>query len=324
MSNALLPRVLVTGASGFVGQRLTAHLAASGRHVRAAFRRPLSLPESGAYESVLMGDLSPETCWQAALSGVHTVVHLAARVHVMQETMAEPLVEFRRVNVSGTLQLARQAVDAGVRRFVYISSVKVNGETTAPGRPYRADDTPMPLDAYGVSKFEAEQALLNLAKTTGLEVVIIRPALIYGPDVKANFLKMMLWLHRGIPLPLGAIYNQRSLIGLDNMVSLIATCLDHPAAKNQVFLASDGEDLSTSALLRRTAHALGVQARLLPVPESVLTCAAILLGKRDFSQRLCGSLQVDIGKTRSVLGWAPPLSVDEGLALTARDFLRRL
>ena len=324
MNNAAVPRVLITGASGFVGQRLTYRLKGSGRPVRAAFRRLGSASGFVKVESIFTGDLTPESNWRAALQGVDTIVHLAGRVHVIHETATDPLVEFRRVNVFGTLQLARQAVDSGVRRFVFVSSVKVNGEVTQLGRPFSADDMPAPIDAYGVSKLEAEQALLDLAKTTGLEVVIIRPVLIYGPGVKANFLKMMRWLHRGMPLPFGLVNNQRSFVGLDNMLSLITTCLDHPAAKNQVFLVSDGEDLSTPELLRRMAKALGKNARLLPVPTNVLAAVAGVFGKRDFAQRLCGSLQVDIDKTRELLGWSPPLSVDEELAITARDFLRRL
>ena len=324
MNNAAMPSVLVTGASGFVGQRLTHLLGESGRPVRAAFRRVGLTSESVKVESIFTGDLGPEICWRAALLGVDTIVHLAARVHVMHATATDALAEFRRVNVLGTLQLARQAANLGVRRFVFVSSVKVNGELTQLGRPYRADDRPAPVDAYGMSKLEAEQELLDLAKTTGLEVVIIRPVLIYGPDVKANFLKMMQLLYREIPLPFGLVNNQRSLVGLDNMLSLITTCLDHPAAKNQVFLVSDGEDLSTPELLRRTAKALGKNAWLIPVPTSVLAAAGGLFGKRDLAQRLCGSLQVDIDKTRELLGWAPFLSVDEGLEVTARDFLSRL
>lgn len=324
MSDALQPRVLVTGASGFVGRRLTAFLVTAGRQVRATSRRPISLSEANSNESFVSGDLLRETDWSLALADVDVVVHLAARVHVMQDKAEEPLAEFRRVNVLGTLQLARQAIDAGVRRFVFISSVKVNGEGTLKDCPYTADDTPAPVDAYGISKMEAEQGLLALAATTGLEVVIIRPVLVYGPGVRANFLKMMQWLHRGLPLPLGAIDNRRSLLAVDNLVSLITTCLNHPGAVNQVFLASDGEDMSTTELMRRTACALGKSARLLPIPETVLTMLASLLGKRDVSQRLVGSLQVDIAKNQQLLGWKPPLSVDKGLALVAQDFLRKL
>ena len=207
---------------------------------------------------------------------------------------------------------------------MYISSIKVNGEATPPGRPYTPADVPAPVDAYGISKHEAEQALRQLAQETGLEVVIIRPVLIYGPGVKANFLSMMRWLHWGIPLPLGAIKNQRSLVALDNLVDLIVTCLHHPNAPNQTFLVSDGQDLSTTALLRRTAAALGRPARLTPVPVRVLRTAARLLGKADFAERLCGSLQVDITKTGELLGWVPPVSVDEALKQTAQYFLANL
>jgi nucleoside-diphosphate-sugar epimerase len=317
-------RILVTGASGFVGRRLTAVLVASGHQVRAAFRTAAPPAVGPGYESVAVGSLGADTDWRNALDAVSTVVHLAARVHVMRDTVGDPLAEFRRVNVAGTLSLARQAVEAGVRRFVFISSVKVNGEGTAPGQPYTADDRPAPVDAYGLSKHEAELGLLELAKSTGLEVVIIRPVLVYGPGVGANFLAMMRWLYRGVPLPLGAIHNRRSLVAVDNLVDLIIRCLDHPAAANQIFLASDGDDLSTTELLRRTARALGRPARLLPVPVALLNMAARVLGKQDFSQRLCGSLQVDIGKNRSLLGWTPPLTVDAGLALAARHFLNGL
>ena len=316
-------RVLVTGASGFVGRCLTATLVTAGRDVRAALRQSTVLPVATGIEFVVVGSLDATTDWTAALTDIDSVVHLAARVHVMQDKTVDPLAEFRRVNVLGTLQLARQAADAGVRRFVFISSVKVNGEGTPVARPYTADDLPAAVDAYGISKLEAEQGLLALAASTGLEVVIIRPVLVYGPGVRANFLKMMQWLDRGLPLPLGAINNRRSLVGVDNLVSLILACLEHPDAVNQVFLASDDEDLSTTALMHRTALALGRSARLVSVPEAVLTLIAGLLGKRDVAQRLCGSLQVDIDKTRRILGWTPPLNVDAGLALAAQDFLRQ-
>jgi UDP-glucose 4-epimerase len=231
----------------------------------------------------------------------------------MQEATADPLEEFRRANVQGTLNLARQAAAAGVRRFVFVSSIKVNGEATQLGSPFKADDTPAPLDAYGVSKMEAEQGLREIARQTGMEVVIIRPPLVYGPGVKANFAVMMRWLKRGIPLPLGAIHNQRSLVALDNLVDLLVTCLTHPAAANQTFLVSDGDDVSTTELLRRMGQALGCPARLMPVQVSLLKLAAAMVCKRDVAQRLCGSLQVDIEKTRRVLGWTPPISLDEGL-----------
>lgn len=239
----------------------------------------------------------------------------------MHDPVDDPLSAFRRVNVESTVNLARQAAQSGARRFVFLSSIKVNGEDTEPGRAYRPDDIPAPRDPYGVSKLEAERALWEVANGSSLEVVIIRPPLVYGPGVKANFQTMMRWLKRGIPLPLGAIHNRRTLIALGNLVDLIATCIHHPAAANQVFVAGDGEDLSTTDLLRRLAVALGVPARLLPVPAPLLVIGAALVGKRAVAQRLCGNLQCDISKTADVLGWKPPVTVDEGLRRTATHFL---
>jgi UDP-glucose 4-epimerase len=272
---------------------------------------------------VVVGNICSDTDFASALAEVACVVHLAARVHVMQDVSADPLAEFRRVNVEGTLNLARQAAAAGVRRFVYVSSVKVNGEATRPGHPFTACDGPSPTDPYGVSKFEAEQGLLSLAREIGMEVVIVRPPLVYGPGVKANFLEMMRWLDRGIPLPLGAIRNKRSLVALDNLVDLIITCIDHPAAANEVFLVSDGEDLSTTDLLRRTAMALGRPSRLIPLPTVMLSAGLSAIGKGDLARRLCDSLQVDISKTRERLGWEPPVKIDVALRKTAEDYLAR-
>lgn len=270
----------------------------------------------------VIGDLTATTNWSAALEGVSVVLHCAARVHVMTDTAANPLNEFRLVNVQSTLNLARQASVVGIRRFVFVSSIKVNGESTQPGHNFEADDAPAPMDAYGVSKMEAEQGLREIAAETGMEVVIIRPPLVYGIGVKANFQAMMRWLARGIPLPLGAINNRRSLVALDNLVDLIVTCIDHPAAANQTFLVSDGEDLSTTELLRRMGQALDKPARLFPVSPALLKLGAALVGKPAVAQRLCDSLQVDISKTLQLLGWTPPLSVDEGLKKAAEGYLR--
>ena len=313
--------ILLTGSTGFVGQALLARLAAQpALDLVVVSRRPnSSLPAGVAHAQV--ADIAADTAWQPVLQGVQVIIHAAARVHVMNDKVADPLAEFRKVNVDGTLNLARQAVGAGVKRFIFISSIKVNGESTAPGKPYSAESQPAPVDPYGISKLEAEQALRELAAETGMEMVIIRPPLVYGPDVKANFLSMMRWLSKGIPLPLGTIQNRRSLVALDNLVDLIATCVEHPAAANQTFMVSDGEDLSTRQLLRRMGGALGRQARLVPIPAWLLEAGASLLGKRALAQRLCGSLQVDISKTRELLNWSPPLGVDEALRRAAEHFL---
>ena len=311
--------VLVTGATGFVGKALIDSLVERGEVVVAAVRDPQARLNPHVTVSCITS-LDEQTDWRSSLEGVQVVVHLAARVHVMADTESDPLTAFRKVNVEGTLNLARQAAAAGVKRFVFVSSIKVNGEGTAPGQPYRADDTPAPIDPYGISKMEAEQGLLLLAGDTGMQVVIIRPVLVYGPGVKANFLSMMRWLDKGVPLPFGAIDNRRSLVALANLVDLIVTCMTHPAAANQTFLVSDGEDLSTTQLLRRMSQALGKKARLLPIPSALLARTANLLGKRALSQRLCGSLQVDIEKNRSLLGWTPVVSVDDALAFAARHY----
>jgi nucleoside-diphosphate-sugar epimerase len=235
----------------------------------------------------------------------------------MKDVASDPLAEFREINVAGTLNLARQAALHGVKRFIYISSIKVNGEQTAAGHPFTPSDTPNPSGPYGISKFEAEDGLRQIAEQTGMEAVIIRPVLVYGPGVKGNFLSMMRWLRNGIPLPLGAIHNARSLVALDNLIDLIVSCLRHPAAANQTFLVSDGEDLSTTELLKRTAAAMGINVRLIPVPAPIIQAGITLLGNRDIARRLCGSLQVDIGKTRELLNWTPPVAIDEGLRRAA-------
>lgn len=304
--------ILVTGATGFVGAALTARLARQGGTTRACVRRDnASIPDG--VDSVYVADLTADADWSQALAGVGVLVHAAARVHVMGETATDPLTEFRRVNVQGTLNLARQAAAASVRRFVFVSSIKVNGEATKAGIPFCPDDLPAPLDPYGVSKMEAEQGLREIAAQTGMEVVVIRPPLVYGPGVKANFAALMRAVQHGWPLPLGAVHNQRSLLALDNLVDFIVTCITHPQAANQTFLVSDGSDLSTTELVRGLARATGVPARLVPVPVWALQLGATLLGKSDAVQRLCGNLQVDISKARSLLGWTPPISVDEGL-----------
>jgi UDP-glucose 4-epimerase len=301
--------ILVTGATGFVGQALCAELVRRGTG-----HRPVSRQARPGF--VAIGSMDDATDWSSPLTGVETVVHLAARVHIMQETVADPLAAFRAVNVAATLNLARQAVEAGVKRFVFLSSIKVNGEATAPGRPFTAADTPRPEDAYGRSKWEAEQALQALGRDSGMEIVVIRPPLVYGPGVKANFASLMRWAARPFPWPFGLVDNRRSLVFLGNLVDFILLCADHPGAAGRTFLVGDGEDLSTGGLVRRLARLAGREAILLPVPPRLLCILAGLLGRGAAARRLLGSLQVDLEATREATGWTPPYSVDEGLRLT--------
>jgi nucleoside-diphosphate-sugar epimerase len=306
-------KVLVTGANGFVGLAVWKRLnSISGVDAVGCMRRANAHTNNRAL-TVKVGDLSLQTDWSAALAGVRVVVHAAARVHVMRETAADPLSAFRIVNVAGTLNLARQAFEAGVKRFVFISSIGVNGAKTELNRPFFEINQPNPHNAYALSKWEAEQGLLRLAEVTGLEVVIIRPPLVYGCGAPGNFATLIRAVQRGWPLPLGLVHNQRSLVALDNLVDFIETCVAHPQAVNQVFLVSDGHDLSTTELVCGLANAAGVPARLLPVPVWALQAGAVMLGKGDAVQSLCGNLQVDISKARSLLGWLPPVSLDEGL-----------
>jgi nucleoside-diphosphate-sugar epimerase len=306
--------VLVTGAGGFVGTTLVRTLRGQGRPVFAGVRR--AAPDAG--ERVL-GDLgrTPAADLAAALAGIDAVVHLAGRAHVMRETAADPLAEFRRVNVDGTVRLAEAAVRAGVKRLVFVSSVKVNGERSGE-RPLHADDPPAPEDAYGLSKLEAERRLREIEASTGLAVAIVRPPLIYGPGVKGNLERLARLVARGVPLPLGRVANRRSLLGVDNLAELLARCIDHPAAAGGTFLASDDDDVSTPGLVRRLAAAMNKPARLVPVPVPVLALAARVAGRRDAFERLCGSLQVDIAATKARLDWTPSVSLDQGLRRMVR------
>lgn len=311
--------VLVTGSYGFVGSALCARLCKDRVSFRGAARTVSS--QSDDFETVAIGDISSGTDWAVALKNVEQVVHLAARVHVMTDKSSNPLAEFRKINVEGTVALAHQAAALGVKRFVFMSSIKVNGEFTELGQPFTVDDTPSPENFYAISKYEAEQLLRQIAANTGMELVIIRSPLVYGPGVKANLESMMRWLARGIPLPLAAVtQNRRSLVALDNLVDLIVTCLHHPAAANRTFLVSDGEDLSTVQLLNRIGAAIGHPARLFYLPPTLLKLGAILLNRSGIYQRLCGSLQLDITKTRQLLGWTPPVPMDEGLRRAAEGF----
>lgn len=312
--------LLVTGGTGFLGQALLHKLLLSGRRplITAVRRNKTDFPAEVRVEWV--NELGSSTDWTACFQEVEVVIHCAARAHVMKDETSDPLLEYRRVNVKGTLALAEQAVKAGVRRFIYISSIKVNGERTASNNPFNAEDIPAPEDAYGISKLEAEQGLLALARNTGMEVVIIRPPLVYGPGVKGNFASMVRWVRKGMPLPLGAVHNKRSLVALENLVDFIALCADperSPRAANEVFLISDGEDVSMTELLRKVASAYNVTPRLLPIPVLWVQTTARLLGKRAVADRLLGSLVVDSSKARDLLGWKPVVSMDEQLKMMA-------
>lgn len=309
-------QILVTGAGGFIGKRLCQVLAEKGQEV-IRVGRGISSPSSFD-----VGDIGPDTDWQLMLAKSQVVVHLAARVHVMQDTVADPMAEFRRINVESTLNLARQAAAAGIERFVFVSSVKVNGESASASLPFREDDAPAPQDDYALSKYKAELALGKLAQDTGLEIVIVRPPLVYGPGVKGNFATLVSWICKEIPLPLGGVRNRRSLIALENLVDFLALCADRdlsPQAAGQIFLVADGADLSTPELLRKVAHAYGKKSRLVPIPECWLRLAARLLSKSAAADRLLGSLVVDASKARRLLGWHPIVTTDQQLQYMAND-----
>lgn len=303
--------VLLTGATGFIGSALVARLATESQwQVVASLRRPKMLSVPGV-RVVPVGEVGPCTDWSMVLQGLDVVVHTAAVAHVRKGGEEGQLSRLRQINVYGTLTLARQAAAAGVKRFVFISSIGVNGNINV--RPFTVGDAPHPVEPYAQSKWEAEQGLWRIQQETGMELVIIRPPLVYGPEAPGNFGTLVRWIGNGVPLPLGAIHNQRSLTGIDNLVDLIVRCLYHPAAANKVFLAGDGQDLSTTELLRLVGDAMGRPARLIPVPASILKLSATLLGQKIIAQRLLGSLQVDISQTCEILDWQPPFSVDEGL-----------
>ena len=310
------------------GGALVPELLAKGCKIKALVRKPSGLPVAVEQVVVDLGEKESERAIKDVFGGVDVIVHAAARVHKMQDWSANPLAEFRKLNRDSTLALAGLAADAGVKRFVFLSSINVNGEETFPRRRpciFMPDDQFIPTDPYGLSKYEAEQGLQALAEKTGMEVVIIRPPLVYGPGVKANFASMIRWLRRGVPLPLGAVHNKRSFVALDNLVSFIALCADRtrsPKAANQVFLISDGEDVSTTQLLRKVADALGKKQWLLPVPVVLMSFAARLIGKGDVANRLFGSLQVDSSKARDLLGWQPVITMDEQLNKTVAAYIK--
>ena len=318
-------RVLLTGATGFVGRALLRRLRDTpGIDPVAGVRQAdaLSLADI-ACERLLLGDLNLAAPTADDLRGIDVVVHAAARAHVMEDAADSPLEAFRSVNVAASLRLAQAAAQAGVRRFLYISSIKVNGEESVDGLPFTAEDRPRPQDPYGVSKWEAEQVLAACCKRAGMELAVVRPPLVYGPGVRANFLRLMQGLSRGLPLPLGAMNNRRSLVSLENLIALLVVCLDHPGAANQTFLVSDDEDISIANLARRLSHLLGSRAWLIPLSPAYLRAGLQLFGRQSAVHRLCGELRVDIAKTRTLLNWAPPQRLDQALAITVEDYLER-
>jgi len=316
-------KVLLTGATGFVGGAFLAGCVSDVNiSLRAALRAGAQFGASGV-ESVFVEGLTATANWHEAVKGCNAVVHAAARAHIMKDTVADPLIEFRRVNVRGTLNLARQAAEAGVKRFIFVSSIKVNGEAASSGQPYTADDLPSPVDPYGISKHEAETALLQLMMETGMEVVIIRPPLVYGPGVKANFLRLLQLTHKRLPLPLAWVQNNRSMVYIGNLVSGIKSCLEQPKAAGETFMISDGEDISTPELVGKLAYAMGRRAILLPVPLTMLKVIFSLVGKRAEIERLTGSLCVDSSKIMDVLNWQPPYTLDQGIKETVDWFLAR-
>jgi nucleoside-diphosphate-sugar epimerase len=317
-------KILITGANGFVGLPLSPYLTAAEHQVMAAVRSHDSLTSVSPHIQLkAIGDIDGITDWKGCLGDVECVIHLANRAHVMNEQSLNPLALYRKVNTEGTLNLARQAAVAGVKRFIFISSIKVNGESTLPGQALTPKDQHLPVDPYGLSKYEAELGLKLIAEQTCLEVVMIRPPLIYGPGVKANFLKMMRWIEKGVPLPLGAIQNQRSMLGLDNLINFIELCLTHPDAAGQIFLVSDDHDVSTTELLKEIAAAMHRPSRLLSISQCFIENLLILLGQRHISERLCGSLQLDISLAKTLLSWKPPHAFKDQLNKTVLDYLSR-
>lgn len=311
-------RVLVTGATGFVGNTLARHLAAKGvNEVVAPVRRPLDLR---GITTPIIGEIGPDTAWAPLLEGVESIVHCAGRAHQMVDRAADPLAAFRSVNTAGTLHLAEAAAVAGVRRFVFVSSAKVHGEEGSAGRAFSELDPPAPADPYAVSKWEAEEGLRQLARESGLEVVILRPPLVYGPDPKANMLRLLQLVERGVPLPFGAVRNRRSMVGLGNLVSAIDAVLHHPIAAGRAYLVSDGEDVSTPELIRQLAAAMGRSARLLPVPPMVLRALGRIAGRGGDLDRLLGSFELDSSRIRDELGWRPPAALTHGLAIMVRSY----
>ncbi len=318
-----MSKILLTGSTGFVGTALRNSLHTNGAEFISTIRTLASIENRHGHMGTthVIGEIGPNTCWDKILEDVDSVIHLAARVHVMNDTSSDPLNSFREVNTAGTLKLAAAAANAGVRRFIFLSSIKVNGEFTI-DQPFDEHSPCAPLDPYSISKYEAEEGLRKIATVTSMEVVIIRPPLIYGPGVKANFLRLLSSVIRGIPLPLAGIKNRRSMVALDNLVDFIITCIEHPAAANETFLISDGKDLSTAELVQCIAKQTGHSARLFTLPQSIMELGAALLGKKAVLDRLTQSLQIDSSKTQQLLQWQPPLSTDQAIADTVAWYLQ--
>ncbi|MEZ9368113.1 UDP-glucose 4-epimerase family protein [Shewanella sp. 10N.286.51.B2] len=313
-------KLLLTGASGFIGRNLLGRLAGYDLHLIS--RTKLEYFNDFRNVSLFQYEIDAETDYTSALTDRDVIIHCAARAHIMNDELLDPLAEYLKVNTEGTINLARQAFKAGVKRFVYISSVKVNGESTELNKPFKSNDIRSPEDFYGKSKSEAEEKLLELARETGLEVVIIRPTLVYGPGVKANFASLLNLVSKGLPLPFGCIKNnKRSLVSVKNLVDLIVTCIEHPKAANQVFLVSDDHDVSTASMVKHMSHALGKSSRLLPIPLWCYRLVGKLTGKSDVVNRLIGSLQVDISHTKDTLDWVPPQTLEQGFKETAEAFI---
>jgi UDP-glucose 4-epimerase len=311
-------KILITGATGFVGSHLLQMALAQNREVICPVRANNSTPHASAPQ---ISSIDSNTNWQSHLTNVHTVIHCAARVHVMNDTAADPLVAFREVNLYGSVRLAEQAAAAGVSQFIYLSSIKVNGEMTEDGQAFTENDPPSASDPYGISKQEAEKALLDLGQRTGMAITIIRPPLVYGKGVAANFLSLLIWVKKQIPLPFGSIHNQRSFVFVKNLCDFILHCVQNPLAYNQVFLISDGKDLSTTELMREAAKALDVPSRLLPFPSSLMVLVARMLGRKNITDRLCQSLRVDSTKARQQMQWSPPYTIQQGLRESAANLI---
>jgi len=318
-------QILITGASGFIGSALAQTLTKNGYSVRGALRH-LDSTVSYSFTSfdslVEVGEIGPDTDWGKSFKDIDVIIHLAGRAHILRETSDNPYEEFHRVNAEGTKRLAYVAAEQSVKRLVYISSIGVNGNLTSTA-PFTENDLPSPHNDYALSKWEAEQSLHDISIETGMEVVIVRPPLVYGPRVKANFFRLLQWVDRGMPLPLGTVNNRRSLIALDNLVDFLVRCLEHPAAAGETFLVSDGEDLSTPELIKKIALKMDKPTRIFPFPLSLLRLGALCLGKKSLIDRLCGSLQIDITKAKQILDWTPPVSVDEGLRRTVDCYIEQ-